>query len=111
MYFLVSTVHKCLALGLACLKCNNSYKSYSELLGSCHVYILTHSPDMPEDKWILVVPTSIQMGWIKSPEFFCTVPETSRDIIDVYTNTPLGELLELLQLISKLDGYPILAAR
>ncbi len=34
---LVSTVHTlCLALGQACLKCNNGYTSYSELLGSCH---------------------------------------------------------------------------
>ena len=33
----VSTVHTwCLALGQACLKCNNGYTSYSELLGSCH---------------------------------------------------------------------------
>jgi hypothetical protein len=34
------------------------------------------------------------MGWIESPVFFCTATETSRDIIDIYANTPLDALPE-----------------
>ena len=28
----------------------------------------------------LVVPTSLQMGWVESPPYFCAATETSRDI-------------------------------
>jgi hypothetical protein len=40
----------------------------------------------------LVVPTSLQMGWVESPPYFCTASETARDIAEVYTNTPVGSL-------------------
>ncbi len=57
-------------------------------------YVLPQPDDTPKDEWIIVVPTSLQMGWIESPGFFCTATETSRDIIDIYANTPLGALPE-----------------
>ncbi len=38
----------------------------------------------------LVVPTSLQMGWIESPPYFCAALETARDVADQYAETPLG---------------------
>ena len=38
----------------------------------------------------LVVPSSLQMGWIESPPFFCTASETSRDVAEDYVETPIG---------------------
>jgi len=38
----------------------------------------------------LVVPTSLQMGWIESPPYFCTASETARDCAAQYAETPLG---------------------
>jgi len=55
-------------------------------------YVLPQPADTPEDEWLIVVPTSLQMGWIESPGFFCAATETSRDAIDIYANTPLGSL-------------------
>ena len=40
----------------------------------------------------LVVTTSLQMGWIESPPYFCKVSETGRDVAEQYTNTPVGSL-------------------
>ena len=40
----------------------------------------------------LVVPTSLQMGWIESPPFFCAASETGRDVAAQYIETPVGSL-------------------
>jgi hypothetical protein len=40
----------------------------------------------------LLVPTSLQMGWVESPSYFCTATETTRDIAATYCNTPVGSL-------------------
>ncbi len=40
----------------------------------------------------LVVPTSLQMGWVESPPYFCAATETARDIAATYCNTPGGIL-------------------
>ena len=40
-------------------------------------YVLPQKPDAPIK---LVVPTLLQMGWIESPPYFCTVSETGRDV-------------------------------
>ena len=42
----------------------------------------------------LVVPTSLQMGWIYYPPYFCIVSETGRDVAEQYIETPLGSLAE-----------------
>ena len=39
----------------------------------------------------LVVPTSLQMGWIESPPYFCTASETARDVAAWYAELPIGE--------------------
>ena len=41
----------------------------------------------------LIVPTSLQMGWVESPPCFCAASETARDIAMDYVNTELGSLL------------------
>jgi hypothetical protein len=40
----------------------------------------------------LVVPTSLQMGWVESPPYFCAASETARDVAMDYANTKLGSL-------------------
>ncbi len=40
----------------------------------------------------LVVPTSLQMGWVESPPYFCAASETARDITMEYANTKVGLL-------------------
>ena len=49
-------------------------------------------PDKPGQPIRLVVPTSIQMGWSKSPAYFCAATETARDIADDYVRQELGTL-------------------
>jgi hypothetical protein len=40
----------------------------------------------------LVVPTSLQMGWVESPPYFCAASETAQDIAMDYANTTVGSL-------------------
>ena len=40
----------------------------------------------------LVVPTSLQMGWIESPPYFCAASETARDVAAQYIETAEGSL-------------------
>ena len=52
-------------------------------------YVLPHA----EGKQVrLVVPTYLQMGWIKSPPYFCAASETARDVAQQYSETPVGTL-------------------
>ena len=37
----------------------------------------------------LVVPTSLQMGWIESPPYFCAASETARDVAAMYAEQAL----------------------
>jgi hypothetical protein len=52
-------------------------------------YVLPQRPDKPIR---LVVPTSLQMGWVELPPYFCVASETAQDIAMVYANTGLGSL-------------------
>ncbi len=40
----------------------------------------------------LVIPTSLQMGWIDSPPYFCTASKTARDIAEQYLQLPVCDL-------------------
>jgi hypothetical protein len=40
----------------------------------------------------LAVPTSLQMGWVESPPYFCAATETSRDISTDYIETKVISL-------------------
>ncbi len=52
-------------------------------------YVLPQDEGKPT---MLVVLTSLQMGWVESPPYFCTATETARDIITEYTKQPVGTL-------------------
>ena len=52
-------------------------------------YVLPQEEGMPIT---LVVPTSLQMGWVEFPPYFCAATETARDIMSDYCDTPVGSL-------------------
>jgi hypothetical protein len=52
-------------------------------------YILPQEEGMPIT---LVVPTSLQMGWVESPPYFCAAAETARDIASNYCDTHVRSL-------------------
>ena len=51
---------------------------------------------------MLVVPTSLQMGWVESPPYFCAATENARDIATEYTDMPVGSLPD-----HKFTGYTV----
>ena len=52
-------------------------------------YVLPQEPGKPV---VLVKPTSLQMGWVESPPYFCAASETARDVAVDYAEVPLGTL-------------------
>jgi hypothetical protein len=60
----------------------------------------------------LVVPTSLQMGWVKSPPYFCAASETTRDIATEYCETPVGSLAmhKFVHHITGIDVFQALPA-
>ncbi len=40
----------------------------------------------------LVIPTSLQMGWVELPPYFCATTETARGVSTEYINTEVGSL-------------------
>lgn len=56
-------------------------------------YNFAYVMPQPEGEPIrIVIPTSLQMGWVESPGFFCAASETARDVADTYVRTPVGSL-------------------
>ena len=51
-------------------------------------------PTTKEEPIQIVVPTSLQMGWVESPGFFSGASETARDVAEEYAEAPLGKLPE-----------------
>ena len=54
-------------------------------------YVLPQEPGKPIK---LVVPVSLQMGWVESPPYFCAASETARDIATQYVEAPMGTLTD-----------------
>jgi hypothetical protein len=52
-------------------------------------YVLPQHPGQP---CYLVVPTSLQMGWVESPPFFCVASEMARDVAQDYCKMATGTL-------------------
>lgn len=52
-------------------------------------YVLPQEEGQPVQ---LVVPTSLQMGWVESPAYFCSAAETARDVALDYIETSIGDL-------------------
>ena len=57
--------------------------------GGGFAYVLPHAEGEPAK---LVVPTSLQMGWIESPPYFCAASETARNVAEDYVETPIGSI-------------------
>ncbi len=49
-------------------------------------------PQRTEAPIRLVVPTSLQIGWVESPPYFCAASETAQDIAMDYANTTVESL-------------------
>jgi hypothetical protein len=52
-------------------------------------YVLPQPPGEPVK---IVMPTSLQMGWVESPPYFCAATETSWDVATEYCETAIGTL-------------------
>jgi len=52
-------------------------------------YVLPQEEGQPVK---LVIPTSLQMGWIESPGYFCAASETARDTASDYAEMEIGTL-------------------
>jgi hypothetical protein len=58
-------------------------------------YVLPKAnPQDPDEPTVLVIPSSLQMGWTASPAFFCAASETARDVAETLIDQPLGSLPE-----------------
>ena len=71
-------------------------------------YVLPPRPGLPTQ---LVIPTSLQMGWIESPPYFCAASETARDVAEQYMQLPIGSLqphkfLPLTELVNDINDLP-----
>jgi hypothetical protein len=51
-------------------------------------------PQEAGEPFRLVVPTSLQMGWVESPPNFCAASETARDVATWYTKAAVGAVEE-----------------
>jgi hypothetical protein len=54
----------------------------------CYVW-----PQAPDKLKCLVVPSLLQMGWVKSEPYFCAASETAQDVAIQYIKTRIGSLL------------------
>ncbi len=52
-------------------------------------YVLPQHPGQP---CYLVIPTSLQMGWVESPPFFCAASEIAQDVTQDYCKMNDGTL-------------------
>ncbi len=52
-------------------------------------YVLPQCPGQPH---YLVVPTSLQIGWVESPPIFYAGSKTAREVAQGYCKTKLGTL-------------------
>jgi hypothetical protein len=66
-------------------------------------YIL---PQKEGEPVLLVVPTSLQMGWVESPPYFCTATEMAGDVTMEYTDMPVGTLPDPISSISTSSATP-----
>ncbi len=49
-------------------------------------------PQPEEESICIVIPTSLQMGWVESPLYFCEAMETARDVAKEYIKIPVTSL-------------------
>ena len=61
----------------------------------------------------LVIPTSLQMGWVESPGYFCAASETGRDVAQSYAEEDLGSLCDhkFIEMTQGSEAYAALPER
>jgi hypothetical protein len=64
-------------------------------------YVLPQPPGEPTR---LVVPSSLQMGWVESPAYFCVASETARDVASWYIGSGLARESDHKFLHHAMDG-------
>jgi hypothetical protein len=47
---------------------------------------------LPQGEGEPILPTSLQMGWVESPPYFCAASETARDVATQYLESKVGSL-------------------
>eukprot|EP00957_Ditylum_brightwellii_P128018 9763396-Ditylum_brightwellii.AAC.1 len=52
-------------------------------------YVLPQEGEVPEDDILIIVPTSLPMGWCESPSFFWSALEMAQDVIDFFIKTKI----------------------
>ena len=67
-------------------------------------YVLQETPDQPTK---LVVPSSLQMGWVESPPYFCTASKTSQDVATQYIEHPIGTLEDHKFITHAMEGKDV----
>ena len=75
-------------------------------------YVMPQEPGKPTK---IVVPQSLQMGWIQSPMYFGGASETGRDVAAQYAETKIGELpqhkfLKYTQTEKEYEDLPLASA-
>ena len=55
----------------------------------CYVW-----PQAPGEPVRLVVPRSLQMGWVELAPYFCAASKMARDVVVDYSETQIGALQE-----------------
>jgi hypothetical protein len=68
--------------GFWCLDCTEG-EEYN------FAYVL---PQLEEEPIQIVIPTSLQMGWVESPPYFCVAMEIARDVAKKYIKMPVTSL-------------------
>jgi len=58
-----------------------------EVLNFCYVW-----PQEPGEPTCLILPNSLQMGWVNSEPYFCAASKTARDVAVDYIETKVGAL-------------------
>jgi hypothetical protein len=53
------------------------------------MYVL---PQLEGEPIKLVIPTSLQIGWVELPPYFCAAMETAQDVTTKYIDMPVGSL-------------------
>ncbi len=64
-------------------------------------------PQPPGEPTHLVIPAAVQMGWVESPGFFCTVTESARDLTQHFVNNEVALPWDPVEDLMEIEEVPI----
>jgi hypothetical protein len=67
-------------------------------------YVLHQPPGEPTR---LVIPAAVQMGWVESPGFFCTVTESARDLTQHFIDNDVPLPWDPVEDLMEIEDVPI----